>query len=456
MKSIIGPNSVDSTPLALSASAIAMPRSGMQREASLGTTTNLSANRVTRGLQTNLAPLIDTETGEIVPIESNDNGDISVAFNSAVFRHKKYALQATAAEILPYSYKFAKYSPKIKKDKQVNFRVAGCLRTVIAPDDNIKVYKSKEHGKCHYGGLMICGSVWTCPICASKITEKKSQIITATLQAHMDQKDFKGDAMLITLTFPHSRDDKLSDILTKFKAAEAGFSKTRAVMELKKELGFIEPIKSLEITYGHKNGFHPHSHQIWFTNNKMDHSRIKARLFIHWKNYCVKRGLESPSLEYGIDVRGGMKAGDYVSKMGWNLGSEVAKGHTKKSKGDRFAPFDLLQEYLNNETTWSKEKFREYAKATYSLHYISRFPKLQKLYDIVDKTDQELSEEKTDNADFVGMLDFKQWKKVLSYDYRALVLQLSEERDWGVVLKIVNGLPDPKGKKKRRRKNKSD
>lgn len=460
MKPIIGPSWANSNVFNVNPSGIIeearsapseeeTPTTKRRASASLGTTTILGAPLVPRGSQDIQSTVIDKESGEILAIEPDGNGGIRPVFDSAEFRHKKYQLQAAAADILPYQFKF------IKNFKERGFRVAGCLRSVISPDDEVKVYKSKEHGKCHYGGVMVCGSVWTCAICASKITERKSQIITGTVEAHKKAEP-EGDVLLITLTFPHSRDDNLLDILDKFREAERGFSKTKAVMSLKREMGFIEPIKSLEITYGHSNGFHPHSHQLWFIKSKTDHKYIKEVLFKHWQKYCIKRGLEAPSYEHGVDVRGGLEAGAYVSKMGWDIGSEVAKGHTKKGKNGRFAPFDLLVEYFNNESQWAKDKFIEYAKATYGRQYVSRFPKLQKLYNLddklTDKSDEELAEEKTDNADLVGRLTLKQWKKVCAKEYRALILQLAEESKWDHALRIIDNLPDIKINKKRKKR----
>jgi hypothetical protein len=423
------------------------PTTRGREAAPLGNTTVLGAPLVPRGSQSTHCNVTDINTGEIIAIEPDGKGGMKPVFDSHAFRHLKYQLHATTAEIIPHEFRF------MKDSKEKSFRVAGCLRTVIALDKQVKVYKSKEHKKAHYGGLMVCGSIWTCTICASKITERKSNIIQSTIDAHKLAHP-NGDVLLVTLTFPHSREDNLDDILKKFRSAERGFSNTKAVMNIKRDMGFIEPIKSLELTYGHQNGFHPHSHQLWFIRDKMDHAAAKEILFKHWRIYCIKRGLEAPSFEHGVDIRGGLNAGEYTAKMGWNLGKEVAKGHTKKAKQGRFAPFDLLQEYYTNETAWSKAKFIEYAKATFGLHYISRFPKLQKLYDITDKSDETLAREETDLADLVGLLTYKQWKKVCASEYRALVLEMAETKTWGNVLDIVDALPMPnKNKRKGRKKN---
>ena len=396
------------------------------REGPLGNTTNLSAPLVSQRLR----EAIDRDTGEIVTFETNHKGQLKKAFNASDFRDMKYALQATAREVLP--------DTAMIKGKERRYRVCGCLRSVISSDKTVQVFKSQEYGKCHFGGLMVCGSVWTCPVCAAKITEKKAKIITDTIQAHTNAG---GDVLLITFTAPHTAKDRLDDLLKCFKAAESGFAKTKAVVRIKEEIGFIEPIKSLEITYGQKNGWHPHSHQLWFVDRGVDVEELKRRLFPQWAKYCVKRGLEEPNFLHGLDIRKGLDAGEYIAKMGWNAGREVAKGHTKKAGADRYAPFDLLEDYLASESDWSKDRFQEYAKATFGSQYISRFPKLQSLYEINDdKSDEELSTEKDDLAILLGELTFVQWRKIVKTNSRAVILSIAEKDGFIAVCEFIKNL----------------
>ena len=50
-------------------------------------------------------------------------------------------------------------------------RVGTCLRRLQPLSSTVRVFKS--HEKCHYGGLMVCGSIWVCPVCAAKISEHR-------------------------------------------------------------------------------------------------------------------------------------------------------------------------------------------------------------------------------------------------------------------------------------------
>lgn len=418
------------------------------RSAALGNTTPFAAPPVNTGLQPSVRTILDEQTGEILDFELSAK-EFKRAFSHSRFRSKKYALQATAKELLS--------GVSHHDNPRKKFRIGVCLRNVISPSKTVSIYKSIEHGSCHYHGLAVCASVWTCPICASKITEKKSQIVKSLINKH---KLAGGDVLLLTFTTPHTRKDKLSDLLYAFKKAEEGFSITKPVKTIKKNIGFIAPIKSLEITFGHANGWHPHSHQLWFVDSGVDINDLKKSLFPHYQRYCIKKGLESPSFKHGLDIVGGLNAAGYITKMGWkaalddedaksvrkhwSAASEVTKGHTKSARGDNFAPFDLLEVYLDKKADWAKSRFIEYAQATIRTHYISRFKPLKDLYPDAeeDVTEEEAARGNDDPSYFLGYLEYDEWRKILHHEQRSSILTIAEEQGFIQVKDFIRGLPD--------------
>ncbi len=370
----------------------------------------------------------DGETGEITDIEVDSDGFSKSSFDSDSYRSQKYLFQEASSKILRSSF--------VKDGKKKSFRVKNCLRDIVSPFDEVSVYKSCEHGQCHYGGLMVCGSVWTCPVCASKISQRKANLIEKISSAHLESG---GSILFLTFTAPHSIKDSLESLLTRFKKAERGFSCTRAVIAEKQRIGFIEPIKNLEITFGHENGWHPHSHQMWFIEGSADPAEVKRNLFTQWQNYCKKRGLEEPNETYGLDVKlvkDTKKVSKYICKMGWSISSELARGIAKKAKQGRYNHFDLLGEYTINGKQWASERFKEFAKATFGLHQLSRFPKLKERYKHylddeeikqLEMNDEELAEDKNDSVIHLGAFNRTQWKTILKNRLRFTVLLLCEK-----------------------------
>jgi len=398
----------------------------------LGNTTNFSANHVALGLE----EFVDSQTGEVLLLE-NINGTYEKPFSPTEYRFQKYLLQSQGKNRLS----------GVRSPTGKPYRVGFCLRAIQKsydkesklPKNQVHILKNKETGKCHYGGLLVCSSVWLCPVCAAKITERRGKTIQGAIDQHISGG---GDLALLTFTFPHDRSQALDFLLKRFKAAENGFQKTRAVLDIKKKYGFFEPIKSLEITYGTANGWHPHSHQLWFFDKLVNIQTLKRELFPHWVKYCIKRGLPAPSFQHGLDVIRGNNSGDYVAKMGWSVAKEVSKGHTKKGKKGRFAPFDLLQADIEG-VDWAADKFREYAAATFGSQYISRFPKLVERYGLDDVDDETICQQSEEPAQLLGSLTPEQWRKVLKFDLRAEVLTVAESRGFSSLLLLLDSLSVP-------------
>ena len=107
-------------------------------------------------------------------------------------------------------------------------------------------------------GLQTCGSVWTCPVCAAKIAERRRVELLDAMEMHKAQG---GAVSLLTLTTPHQRGDNLAVLLAQQGKALVGFLKDRAVVAVFAEMGWIGQVRALEVTHGRRsdrnNGWHP-------------------------------------------------------------------------------------------------------------------------------------------------------------------------------------------------------
>ena len=302
-------------------------------------------------------------------------------------RVQRFALQSVARSILPQS------------------RTAKCLR-IRAHDCDVQVWKSKEHGTASYGGLQTCGSVWTCPVCAAKIAERRRVELLEAMELHKAQG---GAVFLLTLTTPHQRGDVLAELLDQQGKALQSFLRDRKVKEVFKEMGYIGQVRALEVTHGRKaarnNGWHPHFHILQFCYQKGNDSDRKdwtARLYMRWAFYCEKAGLGTPSYAHGIKLDDGTKASDYVTK--WGLEDEMTKGHTKKAKAGGETPFDLLRAALaDRQDKQAAALFREFAECFKGKRQLSWSNGLKARFFVDEKTDEELAAEKDDSAVLLGL-----------------------------------------------------
>ena len=207
--------------------------------------------------------------------------------------------------------------------------------------------------------MQTCGSVWSCPSCSSKISERRRLEISQAVDAWIKSG---GEVLLVTLTFPHSRDDKLKDLLLKQSEASKKFKGRSAYSKhLRSLYGIKGTIRSLETTHSEANGWHPHLHELWFVNRGFSIVNLRRYVYSAWADACMDSGLERPSMANGVDIRSGDFAASYVAK--WGLDYEIAKAHIKKGKAKTSkTPFQFLDEYAQGNRI-AGALFREYAEA---------------------------------------------------------------------------------------------
>lgn len=309
------------------------------------------------------------------------------------------------------------------------WRVTGCSRRKIS--EFVGVLYAPSIKKAHFGGLMVCGSVWTCPPCAAKISERRKNEIQAATDSF---KEAGGHLYMITLTFSHSRQDDLLDLMRRLSEARMRLRRTRAYSVLKRELGFIGDIRTLEVTFGDKNGFHPHEHSLWltacaFTARKLE--SFKGRLFVLWERACAAAGLALPNRKRGVDVRHAMSAAEYLAKFGressWGVASELSKQHIKSGRAASMTPFDLLRSYQAGNAEHGN-RFIDYANAFFGKRQIIWSRGLKALFGVADMTDEDLAKQEAQDASLLCRIESWEWRVILgqSYDVRALLLDLAE------------------------------
>ena len=341
-------------------------------------------------------------------------------------RVQRFALQSVARTILPTS------------------RTAKCLRLRTGRTD-VQVWKSKEHHTASYGGLQTCGSVWTCPVCSAKIAERRRVELLQAMDIHRAQG---GSVSLLTLTTPHQMGDDLSALLAQQGKALQGFLRDRQVKAVMAEMGYLGQVRALEVTHGRKseknNGWHPHFHILQFHQVKgsaSDRMDWTTRLYLRWVAYCQKAGLGTPSFKHGIKLDDGTKATQYVTK--WGLEDEMTKGHTKKAKAGGETPFDLLRSFLaDGSDGQAAALFREFAECFRGKCQLSWSRGLKARFFVDEKTDEQLADEKEDNAVLLGQITLDQWRDVLKVDGRGTVLEIAAKSGWEAVTRYLDFIKD--------------
>lgn len=325
---------------------------------------------------------------------------------SSALRAEKYALQSSARQL------------------RRGFPVSRCLRWSI-PKRHISIYHSPEFNKAHYSGLETCGSVWECPVCASKISERRGVEVHTAIALH---RAAGGEVLLGTFTSPHYFGDALPPLLDGQLRAMRAMWSYRATKRYLESIGCIGTIRALEVTHG-VNGWHPHHHVLFFVRSGLDLDMVKLKLYEFWSTACRLQGLPMPSFKHGVDVRNGDEAQKYVTKgmQGkWGLEQEVTKGHIKKGRAESRTPFDLLRSYKAGDKQ-AGALFVEYAESFKGKRQLVWSPGLKGLFSIGEVSDLELADREEEDAEFGYQFCQDDWTSVLQHDARAEMLQAYEQ-----------------------------
>lgn len=369
--------------------------------------------------------LFDPDT----PIDSD--GVIIQKKDSSENRALRYQRQSVARQLLPKN------------------KVFGCLRSRVDSTQGVDVFKSSEHGKCHFSNLMVCGRIWDCPVCAAKISERRRLELTSAVE---QQKALGGSVLLITFTYSHHREDVLADLLDKQSKAMQWFYRHRDYKNIKADYMKKGRVRALEVNHGDANGWHPHIHELWFLDLELqEFNLLKERIYDLWVKACDKFALGTPSWEHGVDVRGGGDAASYISKFGleekskgWSIEAEITKSHIKNGRNGSRSPFQLLDDHLDGDKR-SGFLFVEYSEAFFRKQQLVWSKGLKSQFDLTDIKDEELAAIKEDKAVLVSTIEPGHWKiiKQLStprYDHRFIVLSLAENGGADVMEAYIVGL----------------
>lgn len=318
------------------------------------------------------------------------------------------------------------------------------------PHGEVAVLRGAEHGTAFFRGLVACGSVWACPVCAAKVQERRREEIAKGF----DWAYAEGlQPVMVTLTFPHRAWHELGDLVLQQRAALKMLRKGRGWDKFMKLAGYQGLIRALEITHG-RNGWHPHTHEVWMVSAEVMAEDLAAQISNKWASACMRAGLLKPEqLEafqaHAVDVKGWCSTSDYLAKADdakhWGADREMAKGSTKAGRAKGMHPFGLLAEAGAGDRR-SGELFVEFVdtmKATRS-RQLFWSPGLKEQVGLEEKTDEELVQEGHEHehepADLISLIKRSDWENVRRHRKRAQLLDAAELGGQSAVLELLESL----------------
>lgn len=368
--------------------------------------------------------VIDSETGEIQEfvIDPRSHRLVQVRTDADIkdeARFTRYALQDAARNVLK-----GQTNPKGKP-----WRTVDCLRAITGSE--VGVMYAPAVARAHYSGLATCGSVWNCPVCSTKITERRKAELEQAANLHIAA----GGAMyMVTLTWAHTRHDDLDSMVKGSRQALTKLRGRRAYVKMLKAIDYVGLVRNFELKHSDLNGWHPHFHELWFVARRLTARQLeewKRVLFDAWRTQCLAAGLGEPNRTVGLTIVEAASPAEYMAKFGhmprWGVGAEMTRSHAKKGNSESRTPWDLLRLYAEGQTRFL-HLFREYAAAFFGSAQLYWSPGLKQLFGIDEISDEALAEREDEKAYQICRISAADWRLVLRqpYESRALILKLAE------------------------------
>jgi hypothetical protein len=352
-------------------------------------------------------------------------------------RIARFFLQSAARELMP------------KSDIQ------NCLRAVIPGQNAIEIHKADESGHAWYKGLRVCRLCWVCPICASRISERRRQELAGRLYRTATvfvagPPDRDGLASwypltyrryhltLITYTLKHSDRDMLPESLARLQRAYRMTWSGRWAAGFMEWFQVIGTVRGLELTHGGK-GWHPHIHQLLVSAIPGSDRRTVDTL-IHlrprWLTMLVRAGGVAHD-DYGLDIQSADEAGDYPDKSDrqiraaaqrWDLLAEVSKNPVKRAYAEHRTLWDLLADYAGGDVN-AGGLWIEAQRALRGKAHLLVSPTLYKALEIDEQqiSDKTLAEPTPGPADAIlARLTVDQWRLVIRKNVRGQLLAIAD------------------------------
>ncbi|MDN5471093.1 MAG: hypothetical protein L0G02_11875, partial [Lactococcus lactis] len=106
----------------------------------------------------------------------------------------------TKSQVIHGSQGFQRSNDFLLQDQSAKLlpkeRVCNCLKKRIDKTKQREVKYNENRKKAHYANVQRCGSIWSCPVCAKQITEKRRVELKKGLETWKNVH--RGSVMLLT------------------------------------------------------------------------------------------------------------------------------------------------------------------------------------------------------------------------------------------------------------------
>lgn len=301
-------------------------------------------------------------------------------------------------------------------------RVRKCGRVRIR--EHVGVRSSPGLG-AGFSGLVVCGSVWACPVCSAKVLAKRSLEIGLALTSWGAEG---GDVAFGTFTMRHHKGMRLGEVWDAIGKAWAALTGAKAYRDWAVRLGVAGVIKVVEINDG-CNGWHVHIHALFLVRGGVSADLIdgfRSWAFAKWARSlhrvgypgALSAGQEMHLLD-SLDAAGSISeyfvkavAGGTAEQVGRELTGQLTK--TARGVHETAPAWSLLERFSQTGEVELLERWHEYEKASKGRRQISWSKGLRERLGVGrEQTDEEIAAEEHGDEDLV-LITKAGWAEVIA------------------------------------------
>lgn len=288
-------------------------------------------------------------------------------------------------------------------------RVGACGHRRIAREvEVVRRTATRDSGEtyqhAYYRGLLRCGSVWECPVCAMQIRAERADELKRAVHAWGP-----SNVAMLSLTVRHGLGDDLRATRRGIAAAFRRLIRGRPWPRFCKKYGIEFHVRALEVTHG-LHGWHPHLHALLFLEIPLSPAELDAAttwLHERWRN-CVRRALGSEFVpnEHGVDLRASKRA-DYLAKFSLEL---VDPG-TKRGRAGNRTPIQIAVSAATGKCPDDEALWVAYCAGMRGAKMLTWSEGLRAAVELdVEKHDEEIVEgEEQKEAEIVAVISGPAW-----------------------------------------------
>jgi hypothetical protein len=326
-------------------------------------------------------------------------------------------------------------------------RVGVCCRVTV-PKRKVEIWGDVSKKRAKYRNVIRCASIWHCPVCANNITaHRRDEVSTVVSVFHEITLP-----VMISFTISHNSKDSLQTTLGRLCAAWRTMTECRSwAVNSDEYRGYV---KSLEITWGKTNGWHPHYHVLFFVEVEACLTDFYNRIKSSWGRAVEANGGSWNSQAMHMTTTDESVAG-YIAKWGhepleetrerlsnWGHAAELTRGGMKQGKRGSLTPFDMLELFLTDETRrplWAA-LLKEYGDTMVGQRQItwSRNPDMRKEAGVKkDLADNEIVEGIDAGYYLLATIEPDEWVAILWAKCQGVILDCAARGDDDMMRAII-------------------